>query len=97
MAKKIWLGTALFLVILTASFYFLMPEKIRIDFEKTRTIFKVYEDDKFVISGIEYVRLFDGTKLMRAKNRTIDYILSGDETIAKRVSSFKESIIIEEG
>jgi len=100
MAKKILLGSALVLVILTASFYLLMPEKVRIDFEKTRTIFKVYEDNKFVVSGIEYVRLFDGTKLMRAKNRTINFTISRDilgyKTVTERISSFKNEIIIEE-
>ncbi len=84
------------MVILTTSFYILMPEKVRIDFEKTRTIFKVYEEGKFVTSGIEYVRIFDGTRLMRAKNRTINYILLDEITIVNRQSSFKERIVIDE-
>ena len=93
MVKKIWLGSLLALIILTTSFYILMPEKVRIDFTKTRTVFRVYEEGKFVISGIEYTRIFDGTKLMRAKNRTIDSIIIGSETYAERVSQFKEGII----
>ncbi|KKM55277.1 hypothetical protein LCGC14_1552780 [marine sediment metagenome] len=98
MAKKIWLGSALVLVVLTASFYILMPEKVRIDFTKTRTIFSVYNilTEKFDIEGIEYVRIFDGTKLMRAKNRTIDYTLLEGKTMAERVSMFKDGIVIEE-
>ncbi len=96
MVQKIWLGTALVLVILTTSFYLLMPEKVRIDFTKTRTIFKVYEEGKFVTSGIEYVRIFDGTRLMRAKNRTIDYTILDSKTMAGRISSFKDRIIIED-
>ena len=96
MAKKIVLGSLLVLVILMASLYILMPGKVRIDFEETRTIFKVYEDDKFVVSGIEYVRIFDGTKLMRAKNRTINYTLLEGKAMAERVSMFKDEIVIDE-
>ena len=96
MVKKILLGFALALVILTASFYILMPDKVRIDFEKTRTIFKVYEDGKFVTSGVEYVRLFDGTKLMRASDRVINYTLLEGKTVAEHKSLFKEGIIVEE-
>ncbi len=99
MVKKIWLGTVLVLIILTSSFYILMPDKVRIDFTKTRTIFSIYnpETEKFDdIQGIEYVRIFDGTRLMRAKNRTINYILLDGITLANRQSSFKERIVIDE-
>ncbi len=96
MAKKIWLGSILILVILTTSFYMLMPDKVRIDFTKTRTIFRVYEEGKFVISGIEYTRIFDGTKLMRAKNRTRSYDIKDKTTEWHRVASFKDKIIAED-
>ncbi len=98
MKVKIWLGTALALVILTASFYILMPEKVRIDFTKTRTIFSVYNilTEKFDTEGIEYVRIFDGTTLMRAKSRIINYTLLDGRTIANRTSFFKDNILIEE-
>ena len=96
MVKKILLGTALVLVILFASFYIMLPEKVRIDFTETRTIFKVYEGDKFVISGIEYTRIFDGTKLMRAKDRVINYTLLEGKTMAERTSMFKEGIVVDE-
>ena len=65
--KKIWVGTLL-LVILTSSFYIMLPDKVRIDFEKTKSVFKVYEDGKFVISGTEYTRLFDGEAERKVKD-----------------------------
>ena len=95
MAKKIWLGVLL-LVILSASFYFMLPGKVRIDITKTRTIFKVFEDGSFVISGIEYTRIFDGTKLMRAKERSIDYTIGQDVTEAYRYAKFKDNISAED-
>ena len=93
---KIILSAVLALIVLTASFYMFMPGKLRIDFEKTRTIFKIYEDDKFVTSGIEYTRIFDGTRLMRAKNRSISYIIKDSTTEWYRVAMFKEGIIAED-
>ncbi len=94
--KTIAVGSVLLLVVLTASFYMLMPEEIRIDFEKTRTVFKVYEDGKFVISGIEYTRIFDGTSLMRANNRNISYDIGVDISTWYRIANFKEGIIAED-
>lgn len=90
--KKIWLGAILLLVVLTATFYIVMPENVRIDFSKTRTKFSVWENQKFVLSGIEYTRIFDGSKLMRAKNRTLDYFLEDDMTRVVRVANFKDNI-----
>lgn len=47
MVNKTWVGSALLLVVLTASFYILIPDKIRIDFQEAKTIFSVWEEDKF--------------------------------------------------
>ena len=96
MAKKIWIGIVLALVILTSSIYMLMPDKVRIDFEKTRTVFKVYEDGKFVISAIEYTRIFDGTTLMRANDRSINYSIEESTTEWHRISNFKDEIVVED-
>ena len=100
MAKKIiWLGAFLALVILSASFYIFMPEKIRIDFTKTRTIFTIYnpETGKFDdTQAIEYTRIFDGTILMRAKNRNITYNIKDGITEWYRIAKFKEDIIVED-
>jgi len=94
-SKKIAIGV-LILVILTSSFYILLPEKVRIDLESTRTKFSVYEDGKFVLSGIEYTRIFDGTKLMRAKNREINYSYDLDNTRLYRKADFKDGIVAED-
>lgn len=91
-SKKIILGT-LILVILSASFYILLPEKVRIDFEKTRTIFKVY-NETYETSGIEYSNLFDGTKKMLANDRQIEVINFSDHTEVYRFSRFKENISV---
>ena len=68
---KYWLSGILLLVVLTSSVYFIFNEEVRIDIQKTRSIFKVYENGEWVISGIEYVNLFDVTAKMRAKNRSL--------------------------
>ncbi len=99
MGKKIWLGVSMLLVILTSSFYMLMPDKIRIDFTNTRTTYNVFNpetnktDD---MQGIEYTRIFDGTKLMRAKNRSRAYIIEEGMTKWHRAAYFKEGIIAED-
>ena len=90
---KIWLGIALLLVVLTSSFYIMMPENVRIDFSKTRTKFSVWENEKFVLAGYEYTRLFDGSKLMRAKSRTLVYDLKDGTTEVLRTANFKDGII----
>ncbi len=99
MAKKIWLGSVLVLIILTTSFYLLMPEKIRIDFTKTRTIYTIYNEitEKFDDrQGIEYTRIFDGTTLMRAKSRNITFEIKDDTTNWYRLANFKEGIVAED-
>jgi len=72
MANKIYIGVVV-LVILVSSIYFLLPDKVRIDVQKTKSLYKVYESEKWVLAATEYVNLFDGTAKMRAKNRTLTY------------------------
>ncbi len=95
---KISVGILLVLVVLSTSFYILLPEKIRIDFQKTKTVFSIYNNDtgKFVISGIEYSRIFDGTKLMRANFRNISYSINEKTTEWYRIARFKQDIIVED-
>ena len=100
MVKKIWLGRALILIILSASFYMLMPDKLRIDFQKTRTIFTLYnpETEKFDdVQGIEYTRIFDGTTKMNAiRGRNISFEIIGDTTKWYRIARFKQNITVED-
>ena len=71
MAKQKYYLGFLILVILTSSVYIMLPDSVRIDIEPTKSTFKVWENDSWVISGVEYVNLFDGAAKMRAKNRSI--------------------------
>lgn len=84
----------LFLVVLTGTLYITMPENVRIDFSETKTVFKIWENEKFVTSGTEYTRIFDGSTLMRAKERSLNYSIIDNITQVKRVAVFKDNIIV---
>lgn len=97
MVNKINLyGGLLVLVILSSSFYIMLPDQVRIDFFKTRTKYNIYEDDKFVPVAYEYTRIFDGTALMRAKERIINYSYDNKTTEWYRYVLFKENIVAED-
>jgi len=90
---KYWLSGFILLGVLTASVYFVFNDEVRIDITKTRSIFKVYEDGEWVISGIEYVNLFDGAAKMRAKNRSLETIIGEDNiTRVTRIANYKDEI-----
>ena len=91
MAKKILIGF-LILVILSSSIYILLPDNIRIDVEKTKTTFKVWENESWILAGTERTILFDGTKKMRAKSREINYFVDGNKTKIVRTAYFKDNI-----
>ncbi len=95
MAKKIIFGV-LILVVLSASIYVMLPEQVRIDIQKTRTIFKVYDDGKFIPTAYEYTRLFDGRTKMLAKNRIVDYTNGTPTLIHRKAIMFRENITIED-
>ena len=89
---KIFLGF-LMLVVLTASVYILLPDKVRIDVAETRTQYRVYEDGSWILAGTEYTKLYDGTSLMRAKDRVVNYTLDGDnKSTIYRYAFFKDNI-----
>ena len=90
---KIWLSSVLLLVFLTASVYFIYNDEVRIDIQKTKSIFQVYEDGEWVISGIEYTNIFDGSAKMRAKNRSLETIIGEDNfTTVTRIANYKDGI-----
>jgi len=91
MAKKYYIGF-LILVILTASIYIYMPDKVRIDIQKTRTKFSVWENEKWVLAATEYMNVFDGTAKMRAKSRNLSYETIGDITTIIRIANYKDNI-----
>ena len=47
----------LMLVILTSSFYVMLPDSVRIDIQETKSIFKVYENESWVLSGTEWTNI----------------------------------------
>ena len=103
MVNKIKLSAWLTLVILSTAFYMLYEDnfgKLRIDFTETKTLYKVYENGSFPsfpVVAKEFTRAFDGTKLMRAKNRSINYTINFDNTTDwYRIANFKERIIVED-
>ena len=84
MVNKILIGIITF-VILVSSVYFMIPDSVRIDISDTKTTFKVYEDNSWILSGTEYTKIFDGTKLMRANNRDTNYTIDGNSLIFKEL------------
>ena len=89
--KKFWIGFFL-LVILTSSVYILLPDNVRIDIEKTKTTFQVWENENWVLAGTERTILFDGTKKMRANSRTVESFVVGNQTKVVRTAYFKDNI-----
>jgi len=90
--KKIFIGFLVF-VILSTSVYVLLPDQIRIDVEKTRTKYSVFEDGSLVLGATEYVNLFDGSKKMRASSRELSQEFDGSLITIKRKSIWKDNII----
>lgn len=91
MANKYFVGF-LILVVLTSSIYIMLPGNVKIDITKTRSLFYVWENEGWVLSGIEYVNLFDGTAKMRAKNRSLDFVIVNNFTTVTRIANYKDGI-----
>lgn len=91
MVTKKVLGAFLVVVFLASSIYFMMPDKVRIDIEKTRTKYSVWEND-WVLAATEYVNLYDGSTKMRAKSRGLNYSEDSDYSYVTRTSTWKENI-----
>ena len=96
MATKITLGT-LILVILSASIYIMLPDQVRLDFEDTRTLFKTYDGSSWQLEGKEYVRVFDGTKKMLAKDRDVRYVIGTyDTTVIRTADMYRDDVFVKE-
>jgi hypothetical protein len=93
--QKIIIGF-LVLVVLTASVYILLPGKVRIDVQDTKTTFKVWENNSWILAGTEYTKIYDGTTLMKANNRVVNFTANIEEnkTTIYRYSYFKENISV---
>ncbi|MEK6879314.1 MAG: hypothetical protein AABY22_06885, partial [Nanoarchaeota archaeon] len=85
--KKYILGF-MTLVILTASVYFLLPDKIRIDVQNTKTTFKVFENESWVLSGTETTKIYNGSSNMLASYRNVTYDIQGNKVVATRTAQF---------
>ena len=91
MGKKINIGVLL-LVILSVSIYVMLPEQIRIDVQNTKTIYKVYESDSWILAATEYVNLFDGNAKMRANYRNVSYTEDSGIITIWRIAKYKDNI-----
>jgi len=91
MVKKIWIGTLMLLVILTASVYLVFDDKFKIVVGNTNTQYFVYEDS-WVLAATEYVNLYDGTTKMRASSRNVNYSIEDNITKIVRTSTWKDNI-----
>ena len=94
MAKKTWISVFLLFVVLSASFYFILPDKVRIDIEKTKTEYSVYENGTFILAATERVHLYDGTTKMRAKSggRKLRNYSVGNMVYVERTVNWKDNI-----
>lgn len=94
MAIKKILGSSLIFVILVASVYYLFPDNIRIDIEKTRTKYSVWneESEKYELAATEYLKLYDGSTKMRAKDRELINWEDDKYTYTQRISIWKDNI-----
>jgi len=91
MANKYVIGF-LVLVLLSASIYVLMPDSVKVLVENTRTKYYVWENESWVLGGIEYVNLFDGTTKMRASSRILDQTVTEESITIIRTSTWKDNI-----
>lgn len=92
MASKKILSAFLVVVFLASSIYFMMPDKVRIDIEDTRTKYSVWENESWVLAATEYVNLYDGTTKMRAKSRELSYWNDSENVYVNRTSIWKDNI-----
>ncbi len=95
MATKYYIGV-LVLVILVSSIYVMLPDKIRIDVQKTKTIYRVYENDSWILAATEYVNLFDGTAKMRAWSRSVTNSTDFGIITIRRLAFYKDNIQTDE-
>lgn len=80
------------IVLLLASVYIVLPNKVRIDVGNTYTTIKVWENNSWVLGGTERTILMDGTKKMRAKSRNVESFIVGNVTTIIRTANFKDNI-----
>ena len=96
MAKKYLIGF-LVLAVLASSVYIMLPEHVKLEVQGAKTIFSVYENGKFVVSGTEYNSIFRGTTKARpdASLDKIYNIIEGNNVkiIRERTYSQGEKII----
>jgi len=74
----------------------MLPDQIRIDVKNTKTTYRVYEDNSWVLAATEYVNLFDGTAKMRAKSRDVSYTEDSGTIEILRIVNYKDAIITRE-
>ena len=88
MVTKTHVGVLL-LAILSVSIYVQMDEQVKLHVDNYKSVFSVWEDDKWVVSGKEYSRLFDGVKLSYADKREVTSEVNGNLVTIKRLIEYK--------
>ncbi len=91
MVNKIILSVFLTLVVLSTSIYVMMPDKVKIVVEETRTKLYVYEDSWDLI-GTEYFYIWEGSTKLRAKSREVTYGTDDSITQIVRWAYYKDNI-----
>ena len=81
------------LVVLVSSIYIMLPDNVRLDVGKTYSTFKVYENNSWVVAGVEYTKIYDRTTLMRANDRVVNYSIKDNTTTIQRFAYFKDGIV----
>lgn len=59
--KKYFIGILL-LVILASSIYIAIPDKVKIQIDVSKTVFSIFENGKWLVSGNEYNSIYAGSK-----------------------------------
>ena len=92
---KIWLSIGmLVLVILSVSVYIMLPDKIRIDVQETKTLYSLYDSnsDSYNLAATERVILRDGSAIMRAKERKVEWKNESGIITINRTAKYKDNI-----
>src|SRR3990167_2764748 len=93
MGKQTYIIGFLVLVVLSASFYIFLPEKVRVDVTATDTKYSVWEDSKWVLGATEVVLLWEGATKMRAKSRELNWKDDGGIITFNRTVYWKNNIV----
>lgn len=91
MNRKIFFGS-LFIILTSSYFLITFQEEMRIKIDNDKSTFSVFENGKWITTGIEYNKLYNGTKLLKPINKTIDYY-KNESIMIKRTTYYEKQIL----